>query len=290
MFSMFVCIGCLLNREEHLTLQDQLRDTSSFEDTSTPDDVEDTADTGEHPTINSTHYALFNEHGCIEFDGDASPLLQDSWSFSLRLTPDLPTGPVPNTMFQVGRARMMIKEDIQDVKLFFCPELPEGETISDVLDFNSLCVRYDVSQNLQLENGDRITISYVDDTLRLFTNDSRSASFGEVENSFLSEGVDTNKLFFGCATRGEQDRLFDNYWKGGVDALILFDHGLMIDEVQELYEAEQNNALMEFLIHSDAIAHWNLGEDEMGHIGDTFQLRNGEATNIEFKEYTQDRE
>lgn len=287
MFSIFVSIGCLLDREAYIDLQDQLRDTSALADTSTNSD---TADTGEYPTLDSTHYALFDEHGCIEFDGDASPLIQDSWSFSLRFTPELPNGPIPNTMFQVGKARMMIKEDLQNIKLFFCPELPEGETISDILDFNSLCERYEISQSLQFTDGDRITISYGDETLKVFTNNSHVASFEEVENYFFREGADTSKLFFGCPTRGEEDRLFDNYWKGGVDALILFAHGLEVDEVEQLNEAEQNITLAEFLIQGNAIAYWNLGEDEIGHVGDTFQLRNGVATAIQFKEYMQNGE
>ncbi|MAA79074.1 MAG: hypothetical protein CL916_07410 [Deltaproteobacteria bacterium] len=288
MFSIFVLIGCLLDQEEYDNLQDQLRDTSS----SIPTDVEDTFDSGqvsEEDRPESTHYALFESNGCIEFGGDSSPLSQDSWSFSLRLAPESLAGAIDNTMFQVGGARMMIKAELQSLRLLFCPEISEGTVIEDLSDVNALCERYDLDEALTFESGDRITISYLEDkTLTLFHNNVCISSFNNVINRFDYDGAETRNLYFGCPTQGEGNTSFANYWKGGVDSLILFSEGLTLSEVEQLYTAEQSNSLVEHLRDSlQTVAHWNLGEDENGDVIDTFNFRNGSAIHVEFKEYDQ---
>ena len=187
---------------------------------------------------------------------------------------------------------MMLRKSNESVELYFCPTLSDDTIFENIAAYINFCEKYSVGDNVTLDDGDRITISYFEDkSMTFFKNDEIVKSFTNVINRFANPNSNFNGLAFGCPTVGPEDRFLLNYWNGGVDSLILFSRGLTQEDLQSLHSAERNNNLIEHLMDSpETTAYWNLGEDPNDEVVDAFNLRHGVATNVDFVEYPEESE
>lgn len=268
---LFFLTACTINRDEHIALIEQLRneDSAGYSD--------------ETEEAESTHYINYDaEDSCLTFESSNLPSVAgNSWGFSLRMVTIPETGKYLS-MLQTPKQKIFLRHSDNYTNLYICSELLYLDSDENI---QEICNEYSLTnEELELEEGDRITISYDRNTSQVyfFQNMELKKSFDTIHLIF----EDYQHMTFGCTPISKRFP-----WRGGIDALIIFSNAPLLSDVRQIIEAEEENVLEAFLsTYSITDSYWNLGEYEYPNVIDHINGRTGSVENIDFIEYYSDSE